>query len=68
MNGCCQSRGNPDDLDRQDVSIRYRYFPAIVPHIPPFGRVTEGVTEIALRRVSRRVRRRMDGNADMSHQ
>ncbi len=68
MNGCCQARGVPDGLGRQYVSIRKRRCLVMVPNIPPFGRVTEGVTEIALRRISRRVRRRMDGNAHMSDQ
>ena len=68
MNGCCQSRGIPDNLDRQDLSIRYLCFPVIVPHIPPFGRVTEGAAEIAFRRVSRRVRCRMNRNAHIPDQ
>ncbi len=68
MSRCCQSRGIPDGLNRQNVRIRYRRCAVILPHIPPVGRVTEGATEIAFCRISRYVRRRMNGNAHVPDQ
>jgi len=68
MDGCSQSRGIPDNLDWQNRNTQDRCFPVTMSHIPPVGRVIEGAAEIAFRRVSRRVRRRMNGNAHMPDQ